>query len=148
MQFLFYITISSTDLRFPLPSPINNFIFHNFTFHSICSSFFFFFFAVIGPHLWHMAVLDLHHSSRQRWIPNPLRKARDQNKVLMNTCQIYFCCTTMGTHVVPNPLSHVDILESDMDLLEKCSCLHRQKLALDLSMGPWSPLERGCAYHC
>ena len=65
--------------------------------------FFFVFLAFLGPYLWHMKVprlgvqselqppaytratatsdlslvCDLHHSSRQRWILNPLRKARN-----------------------------------------------------------------------
>ena len=77
--------------------------------------FFFFFFIFLGPHPWHMEVprlgvdselqlpacatatatldlsrvCDLHHSSRQQWIPNPLSKARGQTHVLMDTSQ--FC---------------------------------------------------------
>ena len=39
-------------------------------------------------------VCDLHHSSRQCPILNPLSKARDQTHILMDTSQI------------PNPLSH------------------------------------------
>ena len=30
----------------------------------------------------------LHHSSQQRWILNPLRKARDQTHVLMDASQV------------------------------------------------------------
>ena len=33
---------------------------------------------------------DLHHSSRQCWIPNPLSKARNQTCILMDTSQIHF----------------------------------------------------------
>ena len=33
---------------------------------------------------------NLHHSSRQCQIPNPLSKARDQTYVLMDTSQIHF----------------------------------------------------------
>ena len=73
--------------------------------------FFFVFFVFQGPYLWHMEiprpggkldlqmlayataiamlvpsrVSDLHHSSWQRWIVNPLSKARDQTRVLMDT---------------------------------------------------------------
>jgi len=43
-------------------------------------------------------VFDLHHSSWQCWILNPLSKARDQTHILMDTSQIHFCCATMGTH--------------------------------------------------
>ena len=37
---------------------------------------------------------DLHHSSWQHWILNPLSRARDQTQVLMDTSQ------------VGNPMSH------------------------------------------
>ena len=39
-------------------------------------------------------ICDLHHSSQQCWILNPLSKARDQTCILMDTSQIF------------NPLSH------------------------------------------
>ena len=42
-------------------------------------------------------VCDLHHSSRQRWIPSPPSEARDGTSILRNTGQIHFRCTTMGT---------------------------------------------------
>ena len=71
---------------------------------------FFCFFCFLGPHPRHMKVprlevklklqllvyttatamwdpsciCDLHHSSWQCWIPNPLRKARDQTRILMD----------------------------------------------------------------
>ena len=85
--------------------------------------FFFFFFVFLGPHSWHMEVprlgleselqqqayttvtamrdpsriCDLYHSSQQRWILNPLSKARHQTCVLMDTSQIRFHWATMGT---------------------------------------------------
>ena len=40
---------------------------------------------------------NLHHSSWQRWIPDPLTEARDQAHILMHTSWICFCCTTKGT---------------------------------------------------
>ena len=40
---------------------------------------------------------DLHHSSQQCQILNLLSEARDQTHILMNTSQIRFRCTTMGT---------------------------------------------------
>ena len=82
------------------------------------SFFFFLFFCFLGPYPWHTEVLslgvyselqlpayttatatpdlscvcDLHHSSRQCWILNPLSEAR------VRTCNlICFCCTTKGT---------------------------------------------------
>ena len=42
-------------------------------------------------------VCDLHHSSRQRRILNPLSEARDQTCNVMVPSQICFCCATRGT---------------------------------------------------
>ena len=42
-------------------------------------------------------VYNLHHSSWQRQIPDPLSKASDQTHILMDTSQIHFHCTTTGT---------------------------------------------------
>ena len=33
-------------------------------------------------------VFDLYHSSRQRWMLNPLSKARDRTRVLMDTSRV------------------------------------------------------------
>ena len=47
-------------------------------------------------------IYNLHHSSWQRWILNPLlRDAGDGTCILMDTSQIRFCWTTMGTPPVP-----------------------------------------------
>ena len=76
---------------------------------------------VLGPYLWHMAVLrlgefgaaaagidhshrnmgskphhDLHHSSWQHWIPNPLSEARDQTHILMDSRQVHYHEAMMG----------------------------------------------------
>ena len=83
-------------------------------------------FCFLGLHPWHMEVprlgvkwglqllayttvtpdprhvCDLHHSSWQCRILNPLSEARDRTHILMDTSQIRFCCTTTGT---PNWLS-------------------------------------------
>ena len=42
-------------------------------------------------------VCDLHHSSRQCRILNPLNEASDQTQDLLVPGQICFCCATMGT---------------------------------------------------
>ena len=42
-------------------------------------------------------VFDLHHSSWQHWILNPLSEARDWTYNLMVPSQICFCCTMTGT---------------------------------------------------
>ena len=83
----------------------------------------FFFFCFSGPHSEHMEVprlgvqlelqlaayatatatqdlscaCDLHHSSKQRQILNPLSKARDRTRNFMVPSQIHSCCATMGT---------------------------------------------------
>ena len=45
-------------------------------------------------------VWDLHHSSQQCWILNPLNEARDQTRNLMVPSQIHFRCSTMGTPIM------------------------------------------------
>ena len=42
-------------------------------------------------------VCNLHHSSWQCWIFNPLSDVRDKTSILMDNSQICFHCTTMGT---------------------------------------------------
>ena len=42
-------------------------------------------------------VYDLHHSSQQHSILNPLSEARDQTHDLIVPSQIHFYCATMGT---------------------------------------------------
>ena len=42
-------------------------------------------------------VCDLHHSSWQHQIPDPLSEAWDRTCILMDTSWICFRCTTMGT---------------------------------------------------
>ena len=42
-------------------------------------------------------ICDLHHSSWQRQVLNPLSEARDQTRILMDIGQIHFCYTTIGT---------------------------------------------------
>ena len=42
-------------------------------------------------------ICDLHHSSWQHLIPNPLIKARDGTRNFMVPSWIRFCCTMMGT---------------------------------------------------
>ena len=77
---------------------------------------FFFFFCFLGPHPWHVEVprlgvsselqlpayttatatpdlsriCDLHHSSQQRLVLNPLSEAKHRTCVLMNASQVHF----------------------------------------------------------
>ena len=90
---------------------------------SVCFVFFFCLCVFLGPYPWHMEVprlgielelqllayatatatwdlshvCNLHHSSRQCPIFNPLSEARDQTRNLMVPSQICFCCATTGT---------------------------------------------------
>ena len=41
-------------------------------------------------------ICDLHHSSCQCRVLNPLSKARDRTRIPMDTSQIHFCCATRG----------------------------------------------------
>ena len=50
--------------------------------------------ATAMPDLSH--VFNLHHSSWQCWTLNPLRKAGDQTRILMDTSWIRFCWATTG----------------------------------------------------
>ena len=43
------------------------------------------------------SICDLHHSSQQCQIPNPLREAMDGTHVLLYTTQIHFRCAKTGT---------------------------------------------------
>ena len=45
-------------------------------------------------------ICDVHHSSRQHWIPDPLIEARDRTCILMDASQIHFHCATTGTLVI------------------------------------------------
>ena len=83
----------------------------------------FIYFCFLGPHLQHMDIpglgvelgmqlptyttatakqdpshiCDLHHSSRQHWIPNPLNEARDQTRVLMAISWVGYLWATTET---------------------------------------------------
>ena len=53
---------------------------------------------ITGTAMWDLSgVCDLHHSSQQRWILNPLSKAGDRTCSLMVPSQICFCCAMTGT---------------------------------------------------
>ena len=103
----------------------------------------FYFFAFLGPHPWYTDVprlaveselqllayttasaiqdrsriCDLHHSSRQHWIPNPLSEARDWTWILMDTSQIHFCCATKG-----NPRSFISVGTREIFLYSLFPC--------------------------
>ena len=42
-------------------------------------------------------ICDLHHSSQQHWMLNPLSRARDQTRILTDTSRVRFCQATTGT---------------------------------------------------
>ena len=45
-------------------------------------------------------ICDLHHSSRQRQILDPLSKARDRIRILRDTGRIHFLCASAGAPAV------------------------------------------------
>ena len=51
--------------------------------------------------------------SWQRWIPDPLSEARDQTRILKDTSQILFCCTTRG---IPSTMAYGSNLSCGCDL--------------------------------
>ena len=122
----------------------------------ICLHFFKLF---LGPHLQHMeaprlgveselqlqayathtatpdlsCICDLHHSSWQCWIFNPLSRARDQILVLMYTSQVHYHWATMGTHLLTSYLEiFISIFKSNFPLklflCVKCVILTKWKL--------------------
>ena len=76
-----------------------------FTFLSFLFFFFSLFIFLLGMHSWHVKfpdygsnrshICDLHHSSQQHWILNPLNEARDRTHILTDMCWVL------------NPLSHI-----------------------------------------
>ena len=47
--------------------------------------------------MWDLShICNLHHSSQQHWIPDPLSEAGDETHILVNTTRISFHCTTTG----------------------------------------------------
>ena len=42
-------------------------------------------------------ICNPHHSSWQRWVPDPLSEARDRMQILTGTSWIHFCCPNTGT---------------------------------------------------
>ena len=97
----------------------NNLVFIKYVFFFIFFAFFFFFRATptaygssqakgrigaVAASLHHSTTMwdpshicDLHHSSQQCRIPDPLSKARDQTGILMDASRVHFCCTMVGT---------------------------------------------------
>ena len=64
-------------------------------------------------------IWDLHHSSQQCQIPNPLSEARGRTHVLMDTSWIRFCCATTGT---PNLFFNLNLPFSYINYYYCCCC--------------------------
>ena len=69
-------------------------------------------------------VCDLHHSSRQCRILNPLIEARDRNRNLMVPSQIRFRFATMGTPAGAIAINNNFKVELDFSMEEKKDPLH------------------------
>ena len=82
--------------------------------------------------------LDLHHSSWQYQIPDPLRKGKDQTCIFMDTSQIHFWCATVGTPraLFFQPLQNVGPLPSDHHGFDEKS----DAIQIMFSVGVISPL--------
>ena len=54
-------------------------------------------------------ICDLHHSSRQHWILNPLSKARDRTPVLMDVSQVRYLLSHEGNshHILKDREEHM-----------------------------------------
>ena len=50
---------------------------------------------------------SVNYSSWQRQIPDPMWEARDRTHILMDTSQIWFCCSTTGTPWISKALCWV-----------------------------------------
>ena len=71
-------------------------------------------------------ISDLHHSSRQHWILNPLREARDRTHILMDTIWVHYWWATKGTphQYLFNPFIIPGSRWGPMRVdLSPCSCL-------------------------
>ena len=65
-------------------------------------------------------ICELHHSSRQHWIFNPLSEARNRSRNLMVPSRICFSCAARGTpslYVVKNQLEQSP---TGKDFYDKC----------------------------
>ena len=53
-------------------------------------------------------ICHLHHNSQRCWILNPLSKAKDRTRIVMDTSQAHYCGSTMGTPILYF-LNHMEI---------------------------------------
>ena len=85
-------------------------------------------------------ICDLHHSSRQRWILNPLSEAGDQTRNLVVPSRIRFCCATTGTAQPPLSLASPEIW------VKLCPnpCWHYTASVFPTTPGPYWPLRSPC----
>ena len=66
---------------------------------------------------------NLHYSSWQCWILNPLSEARDRTRNLMVPSLIHFCCTTMETPVMLLLIQNVNqVILKALTTLERKFC--------------------------
>ena len=68
-------------------------------------------------------ICHLHHSSRQRQVPNPLSKAGDRTCILMDTSQVHFLWATMRTPLIYFIRGHLHLLFWGLSL-KVCRAIH------------------------
>ena len=83
-------------------------------------------------------ICNLYHSSRQRWILNPLREARDQICVLMDTSQIHFHWATRGS-----PPAETNFLTTDFFFFFS-GCTHSMWKFLSQGSNSCHSFDPGC----
>ena len=80
-------------------------------------------------------VCNLHHSSQQCWILNPLSEARDRTWVLMDASQIHFHWATTGTPLILY-FEHISHWQDEIGYLEN-SCQSLLRLTISRRNGGW-----------
>ena len=86
-------------------------------------------------------VCNLHHSSQQRQILNPLNKGRDQTRNLMVPSRIHFGCATAGTAPTLKSFKRTFFLTTMLLIKLRCvtqSCGGSFRLLCNVPLGEYS----------
>jgi len=85
-------------------------------------------------HVW-----NLHYSSRQLQILNPLSRARDQTCVLMDTGQVHYHWATRGTSCIVSFKCTINWLSYTCMYMCVCVCVYTHRHTLSLSVSDSFP---------